>query len=99
MAENMNNEEYIDIDTIVIPLEDDTEIECAILDEIEYKGKKYMILCEIDEKDICGDETIIYRYEEDGDDLILDYIEDEAELQEVSEYYENMLAEEDDDEE
>ena len=94
--------EYMDLDTIQIPLEDGTEVDCAILEEFEYNDVKYMILAPIDEEANIVDDYFAYRYTEDGEDIILDYIEDEAELALVDEIWAQLQeadAEEDEFEE
>ena len=87
----MENEEmYIEIDTIMIPLEDGTEMECAIMDEFEAEGRGYIVLSPIEEGDQIGEDEYLYRYEEDGDDMILSYIDDDAELERISDLYAEM---------
>ena len=91
----MDNEEmYFEIDTIMIPLEDGSEMECAIMDEFEAEGRNYMVLSPIEEGDEIGEDEYLYRYEEDGDDVILSYIDDDEEMERISELYAEMCAEE-----
>lgn len=92
MAENMMDNDYIDIETIVIPLEDGTELECAIMDEFEMDGQGYMVLSPIEGEEI-GEDLYVYRYTEDGDDVTLDYIDDEEELERVNDFYSAMMDE------
>lgn len=87
MAEEL---EYLDVEVINIPLEDGTEMECAIMDQFEVDGQGYIILSPID-GDAIGEETYLYRYAEDGDDMILDYIDSEEELNEISAIYYEMM--------
>ncbi len=93
-----NEEEYFEIDTIMIPLEDGTEMECAIMDEFEMDGVCYVVLSPIEEGDMISDEQYLYRYAEDGEDMILSYIEDDAELERASEYYASLYDESEDEE-
>lgn len=96
----MNEEmEFFDVETVMIPLEDGTDMECAILDEFELDGKLYMVLAEIDEEGLIDEEEFFYNYEEDGEDVILNYIDDEEELKQVSAAYEKLCEEEMEDEE
>ena len=93
----MANEELemFDVETVSIPLEDGTDLECAILDEFEVEGINYMVLAPIEEDDMIGEETYLYRFHEEGEDVILDYIDDEEELNRISDIYDQMCAEED----
>ncbi len=86
---------YFEIDTIMIPLEDGSEMECAIMDEFEAEGRNYVVLSPVEEGDVIGDDEYLYRYEEDGDDMILSYIEDDDELERISDLYAEMCESED----
>jgi len=89
MSEELNQEEF-EVETITLPLEDGTELECAILDEFDMDGKLYMALAPI-ENDSLGEETYLYRFEEFGEEIQLYYIEDENELNAASAAYEQYL--------
>ena len=83
--------EYVDVEVVMIPNDDGTEQECAILDEFELKGKDYMILSpSVD--GVCGGNLQFYRVEEDGEDLLMDLVEDEAELDAVRDEFRKRLA-------
>ena len=84
--------EYMDVECITIPLEDGTEMECAILDQFEYEGQGYVLLSPVEGEEIQED-MFIYRYEEDGDDIIIDYIDDEKELEAVASFYDQLIGE------
>lgn len=84
--------ESIEVETIVIPLEDGSDLVCAILDDFAVDEKTYLVLAPI-EDDVIGEETYFYNYEEDGEDLILNYIDDEDELKKVAAAYEQLLSE------
>lgn len=86
----MDNEEMFE--TLLIPMEDGTEIECAILDDFEVLGKKYIIVGTI-EGDELTDEEYLYSYEEEGEDIIISSIEDDDELEAVYAEYEKLIAE------
>ena len=80
-----------EVETIMLPLEDGTDLECAILDEFEFNGNKYMAMASIEEGDTLGEETYLYRFKEIGDEIEFEYIEDDAELNAVGEAYETFL--------
>ena len=84
--------DYVDVETITIPLADGSDLECAIMDEFEFEGQGYMVLSPIEGEEI-GDDLYLYRCTEDGDDVTLDYIEDEAELERVAAYYDHLMEE------
>lgn len=96
---NENDKLNFEVDTIFIPMEDGTEQEYAILDEFSLEGKNYMILSAIEEDDTISEEEYLYEYAEDGDDVELIEIEDDAEFERVSGYYESLMEAEMEDEE
>lgn len=99
MAEQ-NELEYFDIETIFVPGEDGSEIECAIMDEFECDGKNYMVVAEITaDGEVSEDDWIFRIEEEEGEDIFISSIEDEEEWAKVSAAWEAILAEEEDDEE
>lgn len=88
-------EEY---DTIVLTLDDDTELECIVLDVFEVDDQPYIALVSIEEEQV-----LIYRYieVEDGeeDEFTLDTIDDEEEFELVSRAFNELFIEEIDEEE
>lgn len=91
MTNEMEYEEF-EVETLSIPMDDGTDVECAILDQFEVNGETYMALAPI-EDDIISEEIWIYGYSEDGDDIELRYLDDAEELKMVSEAYDRLLAE------
>ncbi len=85
----MSETENMSYETITVLTDDDREIECAIVADFGFKGKKYYVLAEIKEDDTLADVTWLYRYEEydDGIELI---DPEEKELVAAVEYYERM---------
>ena len=80
------------------PLEDDTEIQCAVLGVFDVEGiegKEYIALLPED------DETVlIYEYKElENDEIELLTIEDDAEFDKVSEAFDSIFDDEDEEEE
>ena len=88
-----NDDELVEVDTIIIPLPDGTEMECAIVDEFEMEDKGYLVLSPL-EDDTIGEEVFLYRFEEDGSDLVLNYIDDEDELRRAGDFYYSLIEEE-----
>ena len=78
MADEIRVEDdFFDVDTISLEIEGGKVIECAILDEFEALGRTYVALAPINDDDTLGDETFLYRCEDDGEDYIdLEYIDD-----------------------
>lgn len=95
----MANEEMIEIDTVVVPMEDGTEQTFAVMDEFEMEGKGYVVLALLDENNDIGEEDYLFSFEEDGEDLILNSIEDDEEMERVSAYYDELCQDFEDDEE
>ena len=88
----MDNDEFMEVETVFIPMEDGTEMECAILDTFELDGKQYMIVSAIDD-DALADEDYVYSYTEDSDGLLISSVDDDEEFARVSEYYERLCEE------
>ena len=83
---------------MTLTLEDDTEIQCAVLgvfDVEDIEGKEYIALLPED------DETVlIYEYKElENDEIELLTIEDDAEFDKVSEAFDSIFDDEDEEEE
>ena len=82
---------------IIELIDDDGKIiKFKLLDVTEYKGVKYTLLLAAEESDeIAEDEVVIFRLNEK--DEILEPIEDEKLLEEVFEFYQSEMDDEDDD--
>lgn len=93
------SEEFYDVETVTLELADGTVQDCAILDEFEALGRNYIALAPILDDETLSDETYLYRCEDDGEYINMEYIEDEKEMAEVSEIYEKLCEEFEDDEE
>ena len=81
---------------IIELIDDDGKIiKFKLLDVTEYKGVKYTLLLTAEENDeIADDEVVIFRLNEKEE--ILEPIEDEALLEEVFEFYQSEMDDEDD---
>ena len=87
-----------ELETMTLTLEDDTEIQCAVLGVFDVEGiegKEYIALLPED------DETVlIYEYKElENDGIELLTIEDDAEFDKVSEAFDSIFDDEDEEEE
>ena len=83
-------------DIITLDLDDDTQLECEVLDFLEVDGQEYVLLYPLKEEE--DGEVLVYRYDEDEEENpILSNIENDEEFEKVSEAY-NALEEEWDDE-
>lgn len=89
----MENEEFMEVETVFIPMEDGSEMECAILDQFELDGKQYMIVASVDNDEL-SDEDYVYSYTEDEDGLLISSIDDDEEFQRVADYYDQLCQEE-----
>ena len=65
--ENLNSEEEMDLGIITLTLDDDSEVDCAILAIFPVNGKDYIALLPLDEEED-DDEVLIYRFIDNGDD-------------------------------
>lgn len=76
-----------EVPMLTITLENDTEVECIVLNVFEFKERKYIAVIPADEDTELEDEIHLFRYSEDGDYIDLEEIEDDLELEEVSNYF------------
>ena len=87
--ENLTEEEEL----IELIDDDGKIIKFKLLDVTEYKGEKYTLLLAAEPSDeIADDEVVIFRLNEKAETL--EPIEDEALLEEVFEFYQNEVDEE-----
>ena len=77
-------EEEMRFETFILPMEDGTDQEFAILDEFEFEGKGYILVSAVIGDEL-AEELVLYNCEYDGDDMIINYIEDEEEYKRVAE--------------
>lgn len=78
--------------TVILTLEDESELECAVLTIFEVEEKEYMALFPLDGDDDA--DILLYGYKEVGeDDLELIYIEDDEEYEKVSDVFDMLLDE------
>lgn len=83
MKNEMDNNDYDgERDLIYLTFEDDEEVECEVVGVFEVEGKEYIALLPVDE-----DEVFLYEYKDLGDEFDLIPIEDDKELELVSEAY------------
>ena len=87
-----HEEDVMDLETMFLTLDDDTEMECGILGVFEVEGlegKEYIALLPLE------DETVLlYEYKEVGDEIELNVIEDDDEFDKVSNAFYNMYEDE-----
>ena len=87
-----HEEDVMDLETMFLTLDDDTEMECGILGVFEVEGlegKEYIALLPLE------DETVLlYEYKEVGDEIELNVIEDDDEFDKVSNALYDMYEDE-----
>ena len=87
---------------IEITDDDGTVIKCELYDIIEFEDKQYALLVEVnDEDEEINPEVVLMRYVEEGEESYFETIDDDDEIERVSDYIESLSPEEnnDDDEE
>lgn len=88
-----HDHETEEFDTMVLTLDDDTELECIVLGTFDYKDKSYIALLPTHKED--GEEVFIYEFTELNDEEIdLRIIEDDDLFEEVSKEFEELFIEE-----
>lgn len=81
-----------EMDVIYLTLDDDTELECNVIGIFEVDDYEYIALVPVDD-----DQVLLYRYEEYEDGIDLINIDDEEELDIVSEAFYTLFVEDLDD--
>ena len=88
--------EFKDRDTMTLDLDDGGKLECIVLNVFPVNNREYIALLPMnDEEHVEEDAQIfLYRFEELGDDEVnLETIEDDDEFELVSDYFDEMLDE------
>ena len=85
--------------TITLTMDDDTEVECAILTIFPVENKEYIALLPLGGEEEENGEVYIYRYSEDADgEPSIDNIEDDEEYEIASDAFDELLDSEELDE-
>ncbi len=94
MSEN-NNIQYglqdEDEMTVTLTLDDDTELECAVVAIFPVQDRDYIALLPLDDE---SEEVFLYRFKQSGDDLELENIEDDEEFEIVADAYDQLVDDE-----
>jgi len=91
----MSNHNYEEPEIIYIPDEEGNEEEFEVIMkfEVDDSDKKYMMVVPLISENEEEDEVYAFRYEEEGDDLKLYRIEDDAEWEIVEETFNTLIGE------
>ena len=100
MAKNIDNsvDEREEEMTVTLTLEDDREIECAVLTIFEADGKDYIALLPLDDVEADEGEVYLYRYSEVDGQPELENIESDEEYEIVADAFDEFLDEQEYDE-
>lgn len=83
--------------TVTLTLDDDSELECAVVAIFPVQDKDYIALLPLNEE---IDEVYLYRFKHNGDeDLELENIEEDEEFELVADAYDTLLMDAEDEEE
>ncbi len=87
---------FEDVETIVLTLNDESELECIVLGIYEVEDTEYIALVTIDEEQV-----LLYRYiEEEGEgDFTLENIDSDEEFDAASKVFFELFGDEEEDEE
>ena len=99
MSHDHNHEhehEHEEMDVITLTLEDDSEMDCAVIGVFPYEEKDYIALLPLKDDEVDEDASVLlYEYSElEEDELELIFIEDEDFFNEVADEFERLYAEE-----
>lgn len=87
----------MELDTITLTLDDDTELECGVLATFPVDGKEYIAVVPVDENGEFAEDAELYFYQfEDlgNDELNLIAIESDEEFEAVADAFDELLDEE-----
>jgi uncharacterized protein YrzB (UPF0473 family) len=84
-----HDHEHEEMPLITLGLDDGTELECNVAGVFSYKDKEYIALVPVDEE-----EAIFYTYEEQGEEMVLNNIEDDEEYDKIADYFFEITSEE-----
>lgn len=92
-----HDEDLDEMEVIVLTLDDDTELECAVLEVFPHEEKEYIALVTLDDEQ----KVLLYEFNEDEDsgEIEVTMIEDEEEFNRVAEEFERIMEEYDDEDE
>ncbi len=85
----MDNTQMHEVDTFIMTDADGKDTEYAIVEQFEYKQKKYLVAAPIVDGAISDDDGVLYRYSEDGDEFTLEDMDDD-EFEAVSAFYDSL---------
>lgn len=91
MNNNMEDKNLEELEENVFTLTDEEtgeELKFTLLARAEMDDNLYFALEPVDEE---GEEYVVLRVTEDGDDLILETIEDDDEFEKVADYFDDLL--------
>lgn len=89
-----DHDDMEDFEIITLTLDDDTELECAVLNVFDVDGVDYISLLPLDDEDIEDKEVLLYRFNELSDEEIeIKMIETEEEFGKVATRYYELNSE------
>ncbi len=95
----MSNLDDYEEDTVTLTLDDDTEVECAVVSIYPANGRNYIALLPLGGEEEENGEVYIYRYTEDEKgEPGLDNIEDDEEYEIAADAFDELLDSEEYDE-
>lgn len=92
----INLPEFGERTTITLTLENDADLECAVMAQFEVDGQGYIALLPLTkERKIAGEEVYLYRFSEGPNgEPELDNIDDDDEYEAAADRYDELLDEE-----
>lgn len=87
--------EMDDFDVITLTLEDDSELQCAVLSVFDLDDQDYIALLPLSEDEVLEEkEVLLYRFKElDNEEIEINMIESEEEFERVSKRYYEVAEE------
>jgi len=93
-GDNCDHDHDEELPTVTLTLEDDTQLECAVLGTFDVEDNEYIAVVPLD-----SDEALIYKFiQHEDDEIELTSIESDEEFEKASEAFYTFFAEEFEDE-
>ncbi|MDO5522138.1 MAG: DUF1292 domain-containing protein [bacterium] len=74
--------------TVTLTLDDDSELECAVISIFPVAEKQYIALLPLDNE---SEDVYLYRFAKNGEEMQLDNIEDDDEYEAVADAFDMIL--------
>ncbi len=80
------------MDSIVLKGANDEDITLYVLEETQLSGVKYLLVCDSEDENEDSDAYILKAINEDGEDVVYEFVEDDVEFDAVAKLFEELVG-------